>query len=58
MTISSAGTRFRAAVAAERPLQVVGCIYAHAVRMAGRVGCTAIDLSGGGVTSARSVSPT
>jgi methylisocitrate lyase len=47
----SAGARFRAAVAAERPLQVVGCIYAYAARMAERVGFKAIYLSGGGVAA-------
>jgi len=38
MSSASAGARFRAAVAAERPLQVVGRIYAYAARMASRVG--------------------
>ena len=47
----SAGARFRAAVAAERPLQIVGCIYAYAARMAERVGFKAIYLSGGGVAA-------
>jgi methylisocitrate lyase len=47
----SAGARFREAVAAERPLQVVGCIYAYAARMAERVGFKAIYLSGGGVAA-------
>src|SRR6266446_7061481 len=51
MSPSSAGARFRAAVAAERPLQVVGCIYAYAARMAERVGFKAIYLSGGGVAA-------
>src|SRR5207245_4354835 len=51
MRSASAGARFRAAVAAERPLQVVGCIYAYAARMAGRVGFNAIYLSGGGVAA-------
>src|SRR2546422_8317782 len=51
MSASSAGARFRAAVAAERPLQVVGCIYAYAARMAERVGFKAIYLSGGGVAA-------
>jgi methylisocitrate lyase len=49
--MSSAGARFREAVAAERPLQVVGCIYAYAARMAERVGFKAIYLSGGGVAA-------
>jgi methylisocitrate lyase len=51
MSAPSAGARFRAAVAAERPLQVVGCIYAYAARMAERVGFKAIYLSGGGVAA-------
>jgi len=51
MDSGSAGARFRDAVAAERPLQVVGCIYAYAARMAERVGFKAIYLSGGGVAA-------
>jgi len=51
MTAASAGARLRAAVVAERPLQVVGCIYAYAARLAERVGFKAIYLSGGGVAS-------
>ena len=51
MSAASAGGRFRAAVADERPLQVVGCIYAYAARMAERVGFKAIYLSGGGVAA-------
>src|SRR5438067_12297650 len=51
MSLESAGRRFRAAVAAERPLQVIGCIYAYAARMAERVGFKAIYLSGGGVAA-------
>ena len=47
----SAGTRFREAVAAEHPLQVVGTITAYAARMAERVGFKAIYLSGGGVAA-------
>ena len=42
MASTSAGARFRAAVREERPLQVVGCIYAYAARMAERVGFKAI----------------
>src|ERR1700704_6971773 len=49
--MTSAGRRFREAVAAERPLQVVGCIHAYAARMAERVGFKAIYLSGGGVAA-------
>ena len=48
---NSAGTRFRAALAAERPLQVVGTINAYHARMAERVGFRAIYLSGGGVAA-------
>ena len=51
MVPTSAGARFRAAVRDERPLQVVGCIYAYAARMAERVGFRAIYLSGGGVAA-------
>src|SRR6266581_6394757 len=51
MRASSAGVRFREAVAGERPLQVVGCVYAYAARMAERVGFKAIYLSGGGVAA-------
>ncbi|MGH8633994.1 MAG: methylisocitrate lyase [Burkholderiales bacterium] len=49
--IDSAGARFRAALAAERPLQVVGTINAYSARMAQRVGYRAIYLSGGGVAA-------
>jgi methylisocitrate lyase len=51
MRAASAGARFRAAVKDERPLQVVGCIYAYAARMAERVGFKAVYLSGGGVAA-------
>ena len=51
MSSGSAGARFRAAVREERPLQVVGCIYAYAARMTERVGFKAIYLSGGGVAA-------
>ncbi|MGA9422152.1 MAG: methylisocitrate lyase [Rhodanobacteraceae bacterium] len=47
----SAGARFRAAVAEEQPLQVVGAITAYAARMAQRSGFRAIYLSGGGVAA-------
>jgi methylisocitrate lyase len=45
----SPGARFRAAVAEEKPLQVVGAINAFAARMAERVGFRALYLSGGGI---------
>ncbi|MGN6520413.1 MAG: methylisocitrate lyase [Dokdonella sp.] len=51
MTSLSAGARFRAAVAEERPLQVVGAITAYAGLMAKRVGYKALYLSGGGVAA-------
>ena len=47
----SAGARFRAAVAEEHPLQVVGAITAYAALMARRAGFRAIYLSGGGVAA-------
>ena len=47
----SAGARFRAALAAESPLQVVGAITAYAGLMAKRTGYKALYLSGGGVAA-------
>lgn len=47
----SAGARFRAAVAEEHPLQVMGAITAYAGLMAKRVGYRALYLSGGGVAA-------
>ena len=49
--IASAGARFRAAVAEESPLQVMGSITAYAGLMAKRVGYKALYLSGGGVAA-------
>ena len=49
---TSAGGRFREALALEKPLQVVGVINAYAALMAERVGFRAIYLSGGGVANA------
>ena len=51
MTITSPGVRFRAAVAAEKPLQVIGAINAYHARLAERVGYKALYLSGGGVAA-------
>ena len=51
MTNQSAGARFRAAVVAEKPLQIAGTINAYHARMARRVGFKAIYLSGGGVAA-------
>ena len=45
------GARLRAAVDAERPLQVVGAINAYHAIMAERVGYRALYLSGGGVAA-------
>ena len=47
----SAGARFRAALSAEQPLQVIGAITAYAGLMAKRVGYQALYLSGGGVAA-------
>jgi methylisocitrate lyase len=49
---SSAGARLRAAVEAERPLQVVGTINAYAALLAARAGFRAIYVSGAGVANA------
>ncbi len=45
------GQRFKAAVAAEKPLQVVGAINAYAARLADHSGYKALYLSGGGVAA-------
>ena len=50
--LTSAGRRFRDAIAAERPLQVVGAINAYSAMLAERVGYQAIYLSGAGVANA------
>ena len=47
----SAGARFRAALSAESPLQVMGAITAYAGLMAKRTGYKALYLSGGGVAA-------
>lgn len=49
---SPAGARLRAAVAAERPLQVVGAINAYTAMLAERAGFRALYLSGAGVANA------
>jgi len=51
MTIHSAGARFRAAVAAEKPLQVIGAINAYHAKLAERTGYRALYVSGGGVAA-------
>ena len=48
----SAGARLRAALEAERPLQVVGTINAYAALLAQRAGFRALYLSGAGVANA------
>ncbi|TDG05354.1 methylisocitrate lyase [Paraburkholderia guartelaensis] len=50
-TPASAGAKFRAAVAAEQPLQVVGAITAYAAKLAQATGFKAVYLSGGGVAA-------
>ena len=47
----TAGAKFRAALPAEKPLQVVGAINAYAARMAEATGFRALYLSGGGVAA-------
>jgi methylisocitrate lyase len=49
---NSAGARFRAALAAERPLQVAGAVNAYSALLAERAGFRAIYLSGAGVANA------
>src|SRR6478672_13590714 len=46
------GSRFRAALEAERPLQIAGTINAYCALLAGRAGFRAIYLSGAGVANA------
>jgi len=48
----TAGARLRAAVEAERPLQVIGTINAYAALLAERAGFRALYLSGAGVANA------
>ena len=48
---ASAGARFRAALAAESPLQVIGALNANHALLAQRAGYRAIYLSGGGVAA-------
>ncbi|WP_374349017.1 methylisocitrate lyase [Chitinimonas sp.] len=51
MAHPSAGARFRAAVAAEKPLQIVGAINAYAALLAEHSGHKALYVSGGGVAA-------
>jgi methylisocitrate lyase len=48
---TSAGQKFRDAVASEKPLQVIGAINAYTARMAEATGFKALYLSGGGVAA-------
>jgi methylisocitrate lyase len=50
--INSAGARFRAALATEKPLQVIGTINAYSAMLAERAGFKALYLSGAGVANA------
>ncbi len=47
----SAGARFRAALKAEKPLQIIGAINAYHAMLASQSGFQAIYLSGGGVAA-------
>ena len=49
--MSSPGSQFRAALAAERPLQIAGAINAYAALLAQRAGFRALYLSGAGVAN-------
>jgi methylisocitrate lyase len=51
MSLSSPGTKFRAALVAEKPLQVPGAICAYHAILAEKSGYRAIYLSGGGVAA-------
>jgi len=51
VTTDSAGAKFRAAMAAEKPLQCVGTINAYCSRLAEHAGYKSIYLSGGGVAA-------
>ncbi len=48
---TSAGERFRAAIAAEKPLQIIGAINAYHAMLATQTGFKALYLSGGGVAA-------
>ncbi|RPI44425.1 MAG: methylisocitrate lyase [Betaproteobacteria bacterium] len=51
-SVESAGARFRAALTAEQPLQIVGTVNAFTALLAQASGFRAIYLSGGGVANA------
>ncbi|MGZ8261959.1 MAG: methylisocitrate lyase, partial [Methylotenera sp.] len=48
-TLTSAGARFRQALALEKPLQIIGAINAYHALLATQTGYKALYLSGGGV---------
>lgn len=50
-TLTSTGARFRAALQAEKPLQIIGAINAYHAMLATQSGFKAIYLSGGGVAA-------
>ncbi len=50
-SVPTPGARFRAALAAERPLQIAGAINAYAALLAQRAGFRALYLSGAGVAN-------
>ena len=50
--LSSAGARFRAAVAAEKPLQIVGAVNPYCAMLAEHAGHKALYISGSGVATA------
>ncbi|MFA6180375.1 MAG: methylisocitrate lyase [Candidatus Methylopumilus sp.] len=49
--LPSAGARFRAALQAEKPLQIIGAINAYHALLATQIGYKALYLSGGGVAA-------
>jgi len=49
--LTSAGARFRAALSAEKPLQIIGAINAYHALLATQTGYKALYLSGGGVAA-------
>ena len=51
MALASPGLRFKQAVAAHKPLQVVGAINAYAAKLAEHSGFKSLYLSGGGVAA-------
>jgi methylisocitrate lyase len=54
---STPGDRFRAAIAAEQPLQIAGAVNAYAARLAQHAGFRALYVSGGGVAASSCAVP-